>query len=146
MTSRPGAILMSCWFPFFPDWSRWKTQSNIFSIIYCCRISWSFIDIQWLLLVFGWVKLISKLVFHLLNIRNTFLGPPNPENVPEDGKLKSEMMIKDNRRYYLDLKENTRGRFLRVSSNIPYTVAAIRYHDGPFYWLIDWLTNRYLKP
>jgi len=25
------------------------------------------------------------------------------------------MMIKDNRRYYLDLKENARGRFLRVS-------------------------------
>ncbi|GLV36946.1 Purine-rich binding protein-alpha [Carabus blaptoides fortunei] len=46
------------------------------------------------------------------------LGPPNPDNVPEDGKLKSEMMIKDNRRYYLDLKENTRGRFLRVSQTI----------------------------
>lgn len=46
------------------------------------------------------------------------LGPPNPENVPEDGKLKSEMMIKDNRRYYLDLKENSRGRFLRVSQTI----------------------------
>lgn len=46
------------------------------------------------------------------------LGPPNPENVPEDGKLKSEMMIKDNRRYYLDLKENSRGRFLRVSYHI----------------------------
>lgn len=45
-----------------------------------------------------------------------FIGPPNPENVPEDGKLKSEMMIKDNRRYYLDLKENSRGRFLRVSA------------------------------
>lgn len=43
------------------------------------------------------------------------LGPPNPDNVPEDGKLRSEMMIKDNRRYYLDLKENARGRFLRVS-------------------------------
>jgi transcriptional activator protein Pur-alpha len=43
------------------------------------------------------------------------LGPPNPDNVPEDGKLKSEIMVKDNRRYYLDLKENTRGRFLRVS-------------------------------
>uniref|UniRef100_A0A2S2Q4A9 Transcriptional activator protein Pur-beta n=1 Tax=Sipha flava TaxID=143950 RepID=A0A2S2Q4A9_9HEMI len=42
------------------------------------------------------------------------LGPPNPDTVPEDGKLKSEMMIKDNRRYYLDLKENARGRFLRV--------------------------------
>lgn len=25
------------------------------------------------------------------------------------------MMTKDNRRYYLDLKENARGRFLRVS-------------------------------
>ena len=25
------------------------------------------------------------------------------------------MMIKDNRRYYMDLKENARGRFLRVS-------------------------------
>jgi len=43
-----------------------------------------------------------------------FTGPPNPDTVPEDGKLKSEMMIKDNRRYYLDLKENARGRFLRV--------------------------------
>lgn len=32
------------------------------------------------------------------------LGPPNPENVPEDGKLKSEVMVKTNRRYYLDLK------------------------------------------
>ena len=42
------------------------------------------------------------------------LGPPNPENLPEDGKLKSEMMSKDNKRYYLDLKENQRGRFLRV--------------------------------
>lgn len=35
--------------------------------------------------------------------------------MPEDGKLKSEMIVKDNRRYYLDLKENSRGRFLRVS-------------------------------
>lgn len=46
-----------------------------------------------------------------------FQGPPNPENVPEDGKLKSECIVKDNRRYYLDLKENARGRFLRVSWN-----------------------------
>lgn len=46
------------------------------------------------------------------------LGSPNPDNVPEDGKLKSEMMIKDNRRYYMDLKENARGRFLRVSQTI----------------------------
>ena len=46
------------------------------------------------------------------------LGPPSQDNLPEDGKLKSEMMIKDNRRYYLDLKENPRGRFLRVSQTI----------------------------
>lgn len=56
------------------------------------------------------------------------LGPPNPENVPEDGKLKSEMMIKDNRRYYLDLKENSRGRFLRVSVS-----------DMNFYFLVNLL-------
>lgn len=43
------------------------------------------------------------------------LGPPNPDNLPDDGKLKSEIMVKENRRYYLDLKENSRGRFLRVS-------------------------------
>ncbi|UYV63548.1 PURA, partial [Cordylochernes scorpioides] len=47
-------------------------------------------------------------------------GPPNPDNIPEDGKLKSEVMVKDNRRYYLDLKENTRGRFLR---SIPDSLA-----------------------
>ncbi|XP_033221307.1 transcriptional activator protein Pur-beta isoform X2 [Belonocnema kinseyi] len=50
------------------------------------------------------------------------LGPPNPDNVPDDGKLKSEMMVKDNRRYYLDLKENSRGRFLRVSSAVSQTI------------------------
>lgn len=41
--------------------------------------------------------------------------------MPEDGKLKSECIVKDNRRYYLDLKENARGRFLRVSTYI-YTI------------------------
>lgn len=46
------------------------------------------------------------------------LGPPNPDNLPEDGKLKSEMMTKDNKRYYLDLKENQRGRFLRVAQTV----------------------------
>lgn len=47
------------------------------------------------------------------------LGPLNPDNLPEDGKLKSEVMMKENRRYYLDLKENQRGRFLRVSMTMP---------------------------
>lgn len=45
-------------------------------------------------------------------------GPPNPDNLPDDGKLKSEVMAKENRRYYLDLKENNRGRFLRVSQTV----------------------------
>ena len=35
--------------------------------------------------------------------------------VPVIISFKSEMMIKDNRRYFMDLKENARGRFLRVS-------------------------------
>jgi len=41
-------------------------------------------------------------------------GPPNPDSPAEDGKLKSATMMKDNRHYYLDMKENQRGRFLRV--------------------------------
>lgn len=57
------------------------------------------------------------------------LDPPNKETIPsDDGTLKSDIMIKDNRRYYLDLKENDRGRFLRVSQvtrNIPRSVIAI---------------------
>lgn len=57
------------------------------------------------------------------------LEPPNKDLIPaDDGTLKSDIMIKDNRRYYLDLKENDRGRFLRVSQvtrNIPRSVIAI---------------------
>ena len=56
-------------------------------------------------------------VILLLLFCYVIIGPPNPDNLPEDGKLKSEVMIKDNRRYYLDLKENQRGRFLRVRHN-----------------------------
>jgi transcriptional activator protein Pur-alpha len=36
-------------------------------------------------------------------------------NRENDGLIKSETFIKDRKRYYLDLKENQRGRFLRVS-------------------------------
>lgn len=36
-------------------------------------------------------------------------------NRETDGLLKSETILKDRKRYYLDLKENQRGRFLRVS-------------------------------
>lgn len=37
-----------------------------------------------------------------------------------DGLIKSETFIKDRKRYYMDLKENQRGRFLRVSMVVPH--------------------------
>jgi len=33
----------------------------------------------------------------------------------DEGKLKSEVIFREDRRYYMDLKENHRGRFLKVS-------------------------------
>lgn len=36
-----------------------------------------------------------------------------------DGLIKSETFIKDRKRYYMDLKENQRGRFLKVSMVVP---------------------------
>ncbi|KAE8285367.1 Transcriptional activator protein Pur-beta Purine-rich element-binding protein B [Larimichthys crocea] len=50
------------------------------------------------------------------------LGPSSPEQIAQasvgDGgprrALKSEFLVRENRKYYLDLKENQRGRFLRI--------------------------------
>ncbi|XP_005375510.1 PREDICTED: transcriptional activator protein Pur-beta-like, partial [Chinchilla lanigera] len=50
------------------------------------------------------------------------LGPSSPEQLAagaEEGggprrALKSEFLVRENRKYYLDLKENQRGRFLRI--------------------------------
>lgn len=36
----------------------------------------------------------------------------------ENGQLKSEIIIHESRRYYLSLKENQRGRYLRVSQKV----------------------------
>jgi len=38
----------------------------------------------------------------------------DPENLVQ-GELKSEVMYKDDKKYHMDLKENARGRFLKVS-------------------------------
>jgi len=66
------------------------------------------------MLLWEWpVQIVHNNYSKLLHVSNA--GPASMESVPEDGKLKSEVMVKDNRRYYLDLKENQRGRFLRVS-------------------------------
>lgn len=43
------------------------------------------------------------------------LGPLDQDQAHQDEKLKTESIVKDNRLYYLDLKENSRGRYLRVS-------------------------------
>lgn len=57
--------------------------------------------------------------FCIISVSSRFLGPPNPDSVPEDGKLKSDQIVGTTRRYYLDLKENQRGRFLRVTQTTP---------------------------
>uniref|UniRef100_A0A8C5G7T2 Purine rich element binding protein B n=1 Tax=Gouania willdenowi TaxID=441366 RepID=A0A8C5G7T2_GOUWI len=55
------------------------------------------------------------------------LGPSSPEqiaqaSVGDDGAprraLKSEFLVRENRKYYLDLKENQRGRFLRIRQTV----------------------------
>ncbi|XP_055343411.1 transcriptional activator protein Pur-beta-like [Paramacrobiotus metropolitanus] len=50
--------------------------------------------------------------FHDYNLQ---IGPTAPTHLPEDGKLKSAVIVKDFRRYFIDLKENDRGRFIRLS-------------------------------
>lgn len=43
----------------------------------------------------------------------------NKKDGGDGGLIKSETLIKERKRYYLDLKENQRGRFLRVSMVMP---------------------------
>jgi len=42
------------------------------------------------------------------------LSGPRSRDTYGDDKIKSEVMYAGERRYYLDLKENSRGRFLKV--------------------------------
>lgn len=46
------------------------------------------------------------------------IGPKSQGDI-DRGKLKSETIFSGDRRYYLDLKENNRGRFLKVSMTLP---------------------------
>jgi len=43
------------------------------------------------------------------------LGPRSRDNYGDD-KIKSDVIYAGERRYYLDLKENSRGRFLKVNA------------------------------
>merc|ERR1712141_595379 len=51
------------------------------------------------------------------------LSKLDPDNLNK-GELKSEVMYKDDKKYHMDLKENARGRFLKVSE----TNAHSRFH------------------
>ena len=48
------------------------------------------------------------------------LGPSNPDMVQDEPRraLKSEFLVRENRKYYMDLKENQRGRFLRIRQTV----------------------------
>uniref|UniRef100_A0AAY4CQU8 Purine rich element binding protein B n=1 Tax=Denticeps clupeoides TaxID=299321 RepID=A0AAY4CQU8_9TELE len=55
------------------------------------------------------------------------LGPSSPEQIAQSSggddsgprrALKSEFLVRENRKYYLDLKENQRGRFLRIRQTV----------------------------
>lgn len=55
---------------------------------------------------------------------NAQMGPTQPQTQndskrDQDGLIKSETINKDRKRYYLDFKENQRGRFLRISMVVP---------------------------
>ncbi len=58
----------------------------------------------------------SKALFFFIYQIFDHLGEHNPNNqqATEDGRLRSILISRDDRKYYLDLKENERGRFLRV--------------------------------
>jgi len=51
----------------------------------------------------------------------------DPDNLRQ-GELKSEVMYKDDKKYHMDLKENARGRFLKVSET--FTRGYSRYQTG----------------
>ncbi|KAM9650432.1 transcriptional regulator protein Pur-beta [Trichechus inunguis] len=69
------------------------------------------------------------------------LGPSSPEQIAaaasaEDGggprrALKSEFLVRENRKYYLDLKENQRGRFLRIRQTINRIGGSGGFSGGP---------------
>ncbi|KAL4659846.1 transcriptional activator protein Pur-alpha-like [Arapaima gigas] len=48
------------------------------------------------------------------------LGPSNPDVAQDEPRraLKSEFLVRENRKYYMDLKENQRGRFLRIRQTV----------------------------
>ena len=53
------------------------------------------------------------------------IGDLDPDNLKQ-GELRSEVMYKDDKKYHMDLKENARGRFLKVNPDSRYEIMEIR--------------------
>merc|ERR1711931_523028 len=54
------------------------------------------------------------------------LDQVDPDNLVQ-GELKSEVMYKDDKKYHMDLKENARGRFLKVSETFTRGYSSSRF-------------------
>ena len=59
------------------------------------------------------------------------IGDLDPDNLKQ-GELRSEVMYKDDKKYHMDLKENARGRFLKVNSDSRYEIMDIRNESPRF--------------
>lgn len=66
-----------------------------------------------ILMTFSTAAVFSHNLLDFVDFYND-LGDLNPGNL-QQGELKSEVMYKDDKKYHMDLKENARGRFLKVS-------------------------------
>ena len=79
-----------------------------------------------------------KQKLHELSELNSSLGPQEADNESKqnDGLIRSEELVRDNKRYYFDLRENQRGRFLRVTQVI---TRGPRASIGKFFFSFDFL-------
>merc|ERR1719147_32021 len=66
-----------------------------------------------ILMTFSTAALFSQTLVKFIDFYHD-LEKLDPDNLKQ-GELKSEVMYKDDKKYHMDLKENARGRFLKVS-------------------------------
>merc|ERR1711962_1570237 len=66
-----------------------------------------------ILMTFSTAALFSQNLIQFIDFYHD-LEKLDPDNLRQ-GELKSEVMYKDDKKYHMDLKENARGRFLKVS-------------------------------
>ena len=65
-------------------------------------------------MTFSTAALFSQNLVKFIDFYQDELEKLDPDNLRQ-GELKSEVMYKDDKKYHMDLKENARGRFLKVS-------------------------------